>query len=95
VEVIRRVRGEGGWFYLGRSALYPLAGAERFARVVIAVQKSAEGIVVAGSGEGPNDGRVQGRRAHAGKAAEQPDGAGFAGGWTRRSAGSESLRKSG
>ena len=33
-------------------------GTERFARVVIAAQKSAEGIVAAGSGEGPNDGRV-------------------------------------
>ena len=32
-------------------------GTERFARVVIAAQKSAEGIVAAKCGEGPNDGR--------------------------------------
>ena len=32
--------------------------AERFARAVIVAQKSAEGIVVARSDEGPNDGRV-------------------------------------
>ena len=31
-------------------------GTERFARVVIAAQKSAEGIVAAVSGEGLNDG---------------------------------------
>ena len=32
-------------------------GTERFARVVNAAQKSAEGIVVAIGDEGPNDGR--------------------------------------
>lgn len=43
---------------------------ERFARAVIAAQKSAEGIVATEVAKARTMERVKGRRAHVGKAAE-------------------------
>ncbi len=59
--------GEGCWSYLGRSASCPKERTERFAGAVIAVQKSAEGIVAtevakARTMEGSKDSELMGAK---------------------------------